>query len=173
MEICITGHTSGIGKYIREYFIDKGDNVIGFSRSSTGHDISSYESRSDIALASIDADIFVNNAYSNFDDSQYEMLKMMCDIWKDDPNKLIINISSRNSSNRDAYGITKNKLDGLCTTYIHKYPKIINLKPGLTDTPRVELLNGNRMDISTIKLVLDFCLNASNPFTVHSMTYGI
>ena len=170
--VAITGHTSGIGYYIKSYFESKGYEVSGYSRS-TGFDISNSEDRNFITKLSSRYDIFVNNAYSDYDDSQLQMLKSICEEWKHSSGKTIINISSRNTIDSNIYSKTKLDLDEYCNSYIYSKLKIVNLKPGLIDTPRVDLLKGNKMHLDRIGTVLDFCINDSNNFKVHSLCFGL
>ena len=82
----ITGHTSGIGKYLYE---NMNCNVIGASRSNDRPivDISEWFDDS--------CDLFINNAFD--DDNPYaqsDALKYVYSKWKDDSNKMIISIGS-------------------------------------------------------------------------------
>jgi len=56
----ITGHTSGLGKYLHGYFVKEGHEVHGFSRSN-GFNLK--QQCDSICSASTDADVFINNAY--------------------------------------------------------------------------------------------------------------
>lgn len=85
MKIAITGHTRGIGKAITEHL--KGNDIIGLSKSN-GYDISNVQQ---IIDAVKDADIFINNAYSEY--YQRDLLIGLYNEWKD-TNKMIINIGS-------------------------------------------------------------------------------
>ena len=60
MKIAITGHTKGIGKAIAGLYYT--DEVVGFSRSN-GYDISDISSIDSIVNASLNCEVFVNNAY--------------------------------------------------------------------------------------------------------------
>jgi NAD(P)-dependent dehydrogenase (short-subunit alcohol dehydrogenase family) len=168
----VTGHTSGIGYYIKSYFESKGYEVSGYSRS-TGFDISSLDDREFITRLSSSYDVFVNNAYNDYDDSQLEMLKSICNEWKRSSAKTIINISSRSILASDPYSKTKFDLDQYCDSYKYSKLRLVNLKPGLIDTPRVRTLKGNKMCLEQIGLVLDFCMNESNDFKVHSLCFGL
>lgn len=89
MNVVVTGHTSGIGKYFFDYYNQKG-HAVGFSRSN-GHDISNSTTQDHIIEACADADIFINNAYSTF--SQTELLFKFAKSYLSS-NKTIINIGS-------------------------------------------------------------------------------
>lgn len=65
MKIAITGHTSGIGKGLYDYFSNKFE-VVGFSKD-TGYDIENFET---ILSETEDCSIFINNAYSYFKQSE-------------------------------------------------------------------------------------------------------
>lgn len=89
MKYAVTGHTDGIGKGLYEK-IGK-ENCIGFSKS-LGYDIRIHEDRKRILNESTNCDVFINNASSDF--GQTEMLLDFFYRWKDSE-KTIINIGSR------------------------------------------------------------------------------
>lgn len=72
MKIAITGHTSGVGKAIYEYFLSHGHEVIGMSRT-TGFDLNDIERVISVAKK---CDVFINNTY--FGNSQTELVKRLC-----------------------------------------------------------------------------------------------
>jgi NADP-dependent 3-hydroxy acid dehydrogenase YdfG len=72
-KIGITGHTSGIGKGLFDYFLSKNCEVIGFSKDN-GYDISIKDNRKKIIEDTKDCDLFFNNAYSEY--SQLELAKL-------------------------------------------------------------------------------------------------
>lgn len=168
MNIAITGHTTGIGLGIFNYFQRQGHCVIGFSKS-TGFDITSAEDRLSIINKSKECDIFVNNAYNNYDDSQFILLQEIFNIWKG-TDKQIINVSSRYTNTlNNSYSISKRKQDEFCENNIFELPRILNLKPGLIETPRVKSVNGNKMSMEFFINMLNFCLNNK----VQSVTFGL
>ena len=87
MEIAITGHTSGIGKGLYDFYREN-HLVQGFSRSN-GYDIS--KKTDEIIEQAKNCDIFFNNAYSGF--AQTDLLFKLWEQWKDQ-SKLIINTNS-------------------------------------------------------------------------------
>ena len=89
LKYAITGHTNGIGKAFSELPEVK-DNFIGFSKSN-GYNIKDVEDRRKIIKESIDYDVFINNAYTLYyqTDLLYELHKK----WKDS-DKIIINMGS-------------------------------------------------------------------------------
>jgi short-subunit dehydrogenase involved in D-alanine esterification of teichoic acids len=175
MKIAITGHTSGIGKALFDHFTDQGHYCIGFSRS-TGHDISNVIARKEIVDLSQDSDVFVNNAYKNFDDSQLHMLEELYRVWQGQ-NKLIINMSSRVTEFAEVdyplYRSTKLKQDIFCRGKLSN-PQILNLKLGLTNTPRVEFITDKqKMTTADIIKIVDFVLANKDTFKITSITAGI
>lgn len=169
MKVIITGHTRGIGKAISDYFTEKGAEVVGFSKS-TGYDITNPLHRQQIIEAAVGADVFVNNAYNNFDSSQLELLKGVFRLWGGQ-NKTIVNVSSRVGGAMDTpYGNTKVLLDRFAESMTFRLPKIINLKPGLVDTPRTTHIQGPRLTIKEFISILDFTL--STPLYVQNITFG-
>lgn len=99
MKIVITGHTSGIGKWFFDYYQSQGHSVVGFSRS-TGHDVADPVAQQHIVNACADADIFINNAYSGFaqSDIMFKFAKQYSD-----QQKTIINIGSSITQRYDRY----------------------------------------------------------------------
>lgn len=86
MKIAITGHTSGIGKGILEYYSGEHE-VIGFSLEN-GYDINDYNR---ILEETKDCDIFINNAYSYY--IQSEIVSEWAKVHSNDKH-LIISTSS-------------------------------------------------------------------------------
>jgi NADP-dependent 3-hydroxy acid dehydrogenase YdfG len=70
-KVAITGHSSGIGKGLYDYFLSKNINVIGFDKTS---DISIKENQNIIVETTKDCDLFFNNAYSGY--AQVELMKL-------------------------------------------------------------------------------------------------
>ena len=96
-KMIITGVTSGIGKalvekydgnYIAKY--KEIINVEGHSRKYNKHDIDNIKE-----WFNPEADIFINNAYNDFKWwAQTQALLFVFHLWKDDPNKHIVSVSS-------------------------------------------------------------------------------
>lgn len=170
MKISITGHTSGIGKAIGEYFKASNNEVVGFSRSN-GYDISVPEIRKKICTEIVDHDIFVNNAYNDYDDSQLLLLQDVFELWSGDATKKIINISSRWTNATNIYSAGKKAQDEYCNTHIFDYPTIINLKPGLMDTPRVAKQDGKKQHVGALIELLDYILK-NTEYGIRSVTFG-
>lgn len=169
MRVIITGHTSGIGKAIADYFTAKGAEVVGFSKS-TGYDITNPIHRQQILDEAVSADVFVNNAYNNFDNSQFELLKGIFNLWNGS-NKTIINMSSRvGGVMQTPYAKSKELQDRYCESMSFKLPRIINLKPGLVETPRTMNIPGPRLNLKEFTSILDFVL--STTLSVQSITFG-
>ena len=177
MKIAITGHTSGIGLEIYNYFQNQGHECIGFSRSN-GFDIAEKEARHEIVKQSVDCDIFVNNAYSDFDSCQLYVLQLMYHAWQG-VDKTIINISSRVTDFRMQpgnpafnYSLTKQQLDQFCLGKVSK-PYVCNLKLGMTDTPRVKNFEVPKMKTELLVDMLDFILHNKDKFKVTTLTAGL
>jgi NAD(P)-dependent dehydrogenase (short-subunit alcohol dehydrogenase family) len=170
MKIAVTGHTSGIGKSIYDYFLEQNNDVIGFSRSN-GYNISNKEDRTNICNLSENFDIFVNNAYNNFDNSQELMLADRLESWKD-TEKIIINLSSRWTTGNHKYCHDKMSIDNICNEHLFSKIYLINLKPGLIDTPRVSAEKGAKLKTKSVVDIIDFILLNKNEFKIHSITFG-
>ena len=166
MKIVITGHTKGLGLALFNHFY--GQDVIGLSRSN-GYDIANPVSRTKIIEHLNDADMFINNAYNNYDDSQLQLLMSAYNLWQG-TNKVIINVSSRYTTGSEKYCKDKEQQDIFCKSKEFTLPYIINLKPGLIDTTRVKHIPGNRLSLKEVLGVVDFALNSS--CKIHTITFG-
>lgn len=164
--IAITGHTQGLGKALFEHF--QSDNIIGFSRSN-GYNIASPAVRSAILDKIKDADIFINNAYNNYNNSQLALLTQVYNLWQG-TDKIIVNISSRYTTGPEQYCKDKLQQDIFCKSKEFELPYIINLKPGLIDTDRVKHIPGNRLSVKEVVDTLIFALSCS--YKVHTITFG-
>lgn len=171
MKIIVTGHSNGIGKALFEYFLKEGHIVVGYSKS-TGHDISDEKIRKEILKAVHDADIFVNNAYNNYDDSQLELLKGACELWKD-TDKIILNVSTRATRFKTTpYAQSKLKVDEFCDTQLYNRPYIVNLKPGFVDTRRVADKTENKMTVDEFVDVVNVILKNWDKMKVLNITFA-
>jgi len=175
MKIAITGHTSGIGKALFDYFISY--TPIGFSRS-TGYDINQVENRNKIVYQCTDFDVFINNAYSDRVNSQLYMLQEMHSAWQG-KDKLIINISSRITdfilpvnSQEQLYQTHKKDQDTFCLGKI-KNPQIFNLKLGMVDTPRVSMYNHNKLTVEDVVKIVSFVLDNRDAYKITTLTVGL
>jgi nucleoside-diphosphate-sugar epimerase len=166
MKIAITGHTQGLGKALYNHF--RSHTVIGFSRSN-GYNIADLDNRNRILNEVKDADMFINNAYNNFDDSQLILLKDIYNLWKG-TDKIIVNVSSRYTTGPEKYCKDKEQQDQFCKSKEFTLPYIINLKPGLIDTNRVKHIQGNRLTVEEVVATLDVALN--NSYKTHTITFG-
>lgn len=172
MDIAITGHTSGIGLGLYQYFAGKNHRVLGFSRHN-GFDITSEVTREEIVTLSSDCAIFINNSYNNFDRSQYLLLEKIYKKWEDNREKLIINVSSRWTTDEHPYCENKREQDIFCERRKNNFPKIINLKPGWVDTPRVKSVNNKKISVSDVVDVVDFILSNRHKYIISNITFGL
>jgi short-subunit dehydrogenase len=85
MKVAITGHTNGIGLGLYNYFIARGDEVIGFSRTN-GYTMP--EANDTILEQIVDCDIFINN--SEPIESQTFFLRELWPLWWDKEKTIII-----------------------------------------------------------------------------------
>lgn len=172
MLIAVTGHTSGIGLAITNYFANGGNTVLGFSRRN-GYNISDPDSRQKIIMAAADCTIFVNNAYQNFDDGQLALLEGIWNSWSGLDNKIIINISTRWTTDVHPYCLTKLAQDKFCLSKVGLKPAIINFKPGWIDTPRVATFKNKKMKPELLIEILDFVLKNYKRHEITSITFGV
>ena len=144
MKIAITGHSRGIGKALYDHFTQLGHTCMGFSRSN-GYDISKPQDITRILDASEDCDVFINNAYYRF--SQSNILTHNFDRWKD-LEKTIVVINSRTrfgqGLNRE-YNMSKKQLhkDTIrCFTDPDKQCRVISISPGYVETDLTKHVQG-------------------------------
>lgn len=141
MKIAITGHTSGLGKALYNFYKIK-YQVAGFSRSN-GYDIRNFKK---IINQIPDYDIFINNAYEKY--SQIDLLREVFLLWQDQ-SKTIINISSLASSNFKTlltqqispYSVHKAALDAQVhqLQMLRKKCRIINIRPGYFGKDKIDV----------------------------------
>jgi NAD(P)-dependent dehydrogenase (short-subunit alcohol dehydrogenase family) len=144
MKVAVTGHTSGIGQGLYQYFESQGHEVQGFSRRN-GYALPDAEDRVFEQLQS--CDVFVNNALPVT--SQISLLKKLWPKWKNADKKIIV-IGSIAAMRQHAalpgleeYQQYKKELDIVCNTL--RYPawdqaqlsprcSLIAIHPGYVDT---------------------------------------
>lgn len=129
MKVAITGHRRGLGKELYSRF----DSVVGISR-----DTCNIEDSQKIITLVKDSEVFINNAHSNF--KQTELLWSIFNEWKD-CNKTIVNIGSRskypNISKGYMYSASKASLSHLSNSLrfiSDKKCRIIDINPGLLES---------------------------------------
>lgn len=169
--VAITGHTKGIGLAIAQYFKNKNYDVTGFSRSN-GYNISDSLHICNILENIKNSDVFINNAYNNFDNSQLILLKEIYKMWENQ-DKIIINISSRYTSENNLYCQTKHTLDLFCQEHMYKkFPYLINLKPGLTNTTRTATMPGDKLEVQDIIKIIDYIWTLKDSIRFSSICFG-
>ena len=161
MRIALTGHTSGIGKALYKRCEEQSfprHEPIGFSRSN-GFNINNPER---IVSEAIECNVFVNNAHDKF--AQVDLLYGMWHFWKDQ-DKQIICISSLapdvTKNSPQPYSTEKNALDHACEQLQNSKGKcrVINIKPGYVDTPRVAHRNvAHKIDPNYMAGVILWCI---------------
>lgn len=175
MKVGITGHTRGIGKWIAEYFEGQGHEVIGINRSSQ---ISLKETKAVFDYFN-DCDIFVNNAYSGF--TQTQLLYYFFEQWQDTPKRIINNGTNLIFHHRpmismlhDLYEYKTCKIalaeaSRQCNN-TKKPCKVTLINPGLSDTDPVKFKTGVPKLVKTDFIsLLDFIL--TSPFDVDEITF--
>lgn len=173
MKIAITGHTSGIGKGLYDYYI-KDNDLFGYSRSN-GFDLSDRE-QLDRCIDSIighDVDIAILNAYTG--SSQLNMLTALNNKWSMDINKTVVIISSNGSDYRPnfnpRYSIDKASLDRAVFEYTQNRSwRLINIRPGYTDTNMVKHINAKKMQVDRVVDAVVWAINAPKDSVIQSIT---
>lgn len=158
----LTGRSTGLAKEIITTFGEWGFDVRGYGVG----DIDLENTQSVVELMR-DADVFINNA--NYKFTQTEILYELFKVWKDDPNKHIINISSRaaqpNISKGYLYAAQKAALEHLANNLVYNSDKKCRIS-----TIALGLLNGVEHStpyssvVTEIAKIIDSPLNCE---TVH------
>ena len=158
-KICITGHTKGVGKAIKDRLEANHYTVVGGSRSN-GVNVGKAKSVINWVLSE-NPDIFINNVY--WPDSQAKICYQLYNKWQSEK-KHIINMSSTSGmahtnfsemANSDItrsfynefwgpYVSEKNRLEFISKQLAHKFSrrfpcKVTALMPGFVDTNAVAL----------------------------------
>lgn len=134
MKIAITGHSAGIGQALAKQYENRSHEIVGLSKRY-GYNIRNIPET--IALIK-DCDMFINNAQSGY--AQTELLFEIYKLWKDIPNKHIINISSMITTltstidkvNMSEYKNQKQALESAHWDLAHRqeWPQMVLIKPG-------------------------------------------
>lgn len=172
MNVAITGHTKGIGLAIAKAFTNRGDQIIGFSRSSgvvLPRDIES------AAYAIERCDVFVNN-YNDDYDTQIRLLYEVARKWDGQHNKHIISIGSRAGEcyirgKIDPYSVYKAAHDAACQQLFNRgdqRPKVTNIRPGYVDTDLLGDKMEPKLDPSEVAQAVMWAVEA--PFYVSQIT---
>ena len=152
----ITGHTSGIGKYLYENI---NCNVIEVSRSNADQLLISQSGL--MIVVTYLSIIFLTMTIHI---AQSDALKYVYSKWKDDSNKMIISIGS-NAPDWDgdtSYDIGKSLLDKTnFDCYMESWGvKCSLIRPGWVDTPRIkDWWDGNKLTLNNILEVVNFIIN--------------
>ncbi len=162
MKIAITGHSKGIGKAVADLFYT--DEVVGFSRSN-GYDVSDGATIDKIVNASINCDIFVNNAY--YSTAQVDIFEKLLALWGNDASKTIVNINSRtiyNGPNQRQYTTDKKLLRSSAINAIkdvNRKCRVININPGYVETDMTSNVHGeyNMLTPEQLANMIKWCLD--------------
>jgi NAD(P)-dependent dehydrogenase (short-subunit alcohol dehydrogenase family) len=170
MKVAITGHTRGIGKALADYFAQQGHEVKGFSRSN-GYQLPKHYMN--VITEARDCDVFVNNAHAG--EAQSLILTQLCQFDWVKQNKKIVNICSLAAltpiHHQVMYAAHKAALMRVVEQFQSKQalPHIININPGLIDTPNTANNKSQKMSVADVVSVVDFCLKF--PHAVLDLTF--
>jgi nucleoside-diphosphate-sugar epimerase len=174
MKVAITGHSRGLGKALWDRFAEQDDvELVGFSRSN-GYNIALSNIQDKIVTESSDCDLFINNAYSGF--AQTDILIKMTDAWKHQANKWIVNVGSLASYHDKRrmwpYSVHKIALDRQTEQVQANFPwpKVINFRPALFESDMGFSSEFNRWrKIIPVDVMVDnvmYCIDNRHRFTV-------
>lgn len=174
MRVAITGHTSGIGKALCEYFRARDCQIIGLSRQ-TGHDLFDPSQFARAVEAIVGCDLLVNNAPCGF--QQTLLLLTVYEKWREQ-RKWILNIGSDVDHSGEVPPRTvsyKAALDHACED-LHRRSgskcRVYNLRLGWTRTPRLAGIefSGPAMDTGKIVRAVDWLLQLPPDVHVPELT---
>jgi len=138
MIIGITGHTSGIGKGLYDFYRDRGHTVTGFSRSN-GYDLSTEEAINKVATYAVkNCDVFFNNAYADM--AQVKLMYKIHPFWENNSDKTHVVVGSRAGdflhNKPQYYAVAKSAIDDAAEQLrpLGKY-HLVNIKPSWVNTP--------------------------------------
>lgn len=160
MKVAITGHTSGIGKSLSEIFV----NSLGFSKSN-GFDLRSEFYRRKMYTHIHGCDVFINNADLGW--HQTSLLYELWEQWKD-KEKVIVNIGSNasdyNQNFARPYNIQKRALEDACLQLQQASQpcKVVLIKPGYVDTPRVSSISATKIDPNELSIYIKEIIEMKN-----------
>lgn len=145
--LAITGHSRGIGKCLFDIFSNNNYTVKGYSRSN-GYDIGSQSTRDEILNDLKDFDIFINNAFHPY--AQTDLLYRIIKQWEGS-DKLIINISSKmvfytGEGFEDYIEAKKSQNDLVKKRIYSNRPKILNVVVGAVDTDMAKVWLSNKIN---------------------------
>ena len=174
MRVAITGHTSGIGQGLYNYFQERGYPVQGFDQTN-GFVLPEAENR---VLEQIeDCDIFINNALPVA--SQISLLKQLWPKWKNTDKKIIVlgSIASQMESVQagvEDYRQEKNELARVCKSLQYgEWPNpysrcsLMVIHPGFVATNLISHLGlppKQCMSVTQVVNVVDYMLNSPLEF---------
>lgn len=171
--LAVTGHTSGIGAAAAAHFAAKGWSVKGFSRRN-GYDVGADAAR--VVAEARGCDVFLNNAHK--DAAQVELLYALWELWKDE-DKLIVNLGSLSSEGiipqQGRYPCYKAALDKACEQ-LQSVPsscRVVNLRPGLVDTPMTAHREGRKLAPADVVRVLDWVVSQPADFYVKDVSFRV
>tara|TARA_B100000315_G_scaffold244325_1_gene268735 strand:+ start:282 stop:833 length:552 start_codon:yes stop_codon:yes gene_type:complete len=163
MKIAITGNTSGLGKVLASK-LKKNHQIMGFSRKNIP-----IENYNEIVKASLNCDVFINNAHTFF--YQTLLLQAIFNKWKN-KNKIIVNIISRskypNISEGFLYSSSKASLSHLSHSLrfkTEKKCKIIDICPGLINSKIDSLTYNETADI------IIWCINQPKHIEIGEISF--
>lgn len=169
MRVAITGHTSGIGAAIAEILSQRGDEVLGFSRSN-GYDISDCRK---IVGEIAQCDALINNAHAGF--AQVDLLHAAFTAWERWPQRrTIITIGSKASDTLNRvhpYATEKAAIEHACQQLSGLgRTRICLVRPGYVDTPRVENISAPKLDPVAVAKTVCWVLDQPPDVVVESIT---
>ena len=172
MRICVTGHTSGIGKALSAALLARGDDVVGLSRT-TGYDLSKPADVERMAQESIGCQGFINNAHHGY--SQVGLLFALHRMHGNDPGFTMVTIGSNAADGirmrSQPYAIEKIALDhAVAQLQRNGRWNLIHVRPGWVDTPRVSGISASKLMVDDVVDAVMWAMDRPDRMMVRSIT---
>lgn len=174
----ITGATTGIGKAIFDHVVSLGYSATNFSRT-TDCDLSTSSGliKLNLNIQNGPFNVFVNNAY--VEENNVRILYGIANHWKDKPENIIINLGSMASEGirhwHNNYTTWKKAADTAVLQLQHSEDikcKIINIRPGYVDTPRVDYVNKIKINKEKVVEIIMWAINQSKDVYVREIKFS-
>lgn len=176
MKILISGHTSGIGLAIYDHFTNKGDEVVGYSRTN-GLDLRDKYIFRDFVNEAEQSDVIIINANIGF-----KTVELLYEVFykTQGQNKTIVVLGSRRTevlTNKPMpYQIEKVAIEETARQLQNSsaLPHIVILRPGYVDTPANPHVTTKMTSAKSVAELLDWILetNKTKDFKILNLLFA-
>lgn len=176
MKILISGHTSGIGLAISQYFSNIGHDITGFSRTNS-RDLNDDNIQNQFAQESLEHDVIIINANVGF--NNVHLLYKVYNIIKNQ-DKTIVVLGSRRTEILTSfpmeYQIEKIAIEETARQLQNssKLPNIVILRPGYVNTSANNHVTTTQTSPQSVAELLDWILetNKTKDFKILNLLFA-